>query len=216
MNHHLLIRNAFASGHDFWHTAPIPRLSVPSIKCSDGPNGVRGSKFFDSVPGLCIPCGSGLGATWNKSLLQSAGVLLSQECKVKGVHAWLGPTVNMHRSPLNGRGFESFSEDPCLSGILAARIIEGVQSGGSAAVLKHFVANDQETEKRSVDVVISDRALREIYLLPFQLALKYGKPEAVMSSYNKVQGVHCSESKNLLQEILRREWGFDGLIMSDW
>ncbi|KAL5331631.1 hypothetical protein ACEPPN_001166 [Leptodophora sp. 'Broadleaf-Isolate-01'] len=207
---------ALAAGQGFWHTTPLPRFSVPSIKCSDGPNGVRGSKFFDSVPGLCIPCGSGLGATWNKSLLRSAGVLLSHECKVKGAHAWLGPTVNMHRSPLNGRGFESFSEDPFLSGMLAARIIEGVQSGESAAVLKHFVANDQETEKRSVDVVISDRALREIYLLPFQLALKYGKPEAVMSSYNKVQGVHCSESKNLLRDILRTEWGFDGLIMSDW
>ncbi|PVH79344.1 glycoside hydrolase family 3 protein [Cadophora sp. DSE1049] len=200
----------------FWHTAPIPRFSVPSIKCSDGSNRVRGSKFFDSVPGLCIPCGSGLGATWNKSLLQSPGDLLSQECKVKGAHAWLGPTVNMHRSPLNGRGFESFSEDPFLSGMLAARIIEGVQSGGSAAVLKHFVANDQETGKRSVDVVISDRALREIYLLHFEPALKYGKPDAVMSSYNKVQGVHCSESKTLLQDILRTEWGFDGLIMSDW
>ncbi|KAL2065606.1 hypothetical protein VTL71DRAFT_3276 [Oculimacula yallundae] len=207
---------SLTAGHNFWHTAPLPRFSVPSIKCSDGPNGVRGSKFFDSVPGVCIPCGSGLGATWNKSLLQAAGVLLSQECKVKGAHAWLGPTVNMHRSALNGRGFESFSEDPFLSGMLAARIIEGVQSGGSAAVLKHFVANDQETEKRSVDVVISDRALREIYLLPFQLALKYGKPDAVMSSYNKVQGVHCSESKNLLRDILRTEWGFDGLIMSDW
>ncbi|CZT46602.1 related to Probable beta-glucosidase K [Rhynchosporium secalis] len=204
------------AGHDFWHTAPIPRLSVPSIKFSDGPNGVRGSKFFDSVPGVCIPCGSGLGATWNKTLLKALGVLLSQECKVKGAHAWLDPTVNMHRSPLNGRGFESFSEDPFLSGILAAKIIEGVQSGGSAAVLKHFVANDQETEKRSVDVVISDRALREIYLLPFQLALRYGKPDAVMSSYNKVQGMHCSESKNLLRDILRTDWGFDGLIMSDW
>ncbi|KAH7386188.1 glycoside hydrolase superfamily [Cadophora sp. MPI-SDFR-AT-0126] len=207
---------SLTAGHDFWHTAPVPRFSVPSIKCSDGPNGVRGSKFFDSVPGLCIPCGSGLGATWNKPLLQAAGLLLSQECKVKGAHSWLGPTVNMHRSPLNGRGFESFSEDPFLSGMLAAKIIEGVQSGGSAAVLKHFVANDQETEKRSVDVVISDRALREIYLLPFQLAIKYGRPDAVMSSYNKVQGVHCSESKNLLRDILRTEWGFDGLIMSDW
>ncbi|KAH7317585.1 glycoside hydrolase superfamily [Rhexocercosporidium sp. MPI-PUGE-AT-0058] len=149
---------SLTAGKDFWHTTPLPRFSVPSVKCSDGPNSVRGSKFFDSVPGLCIPCGSGLGATWNKPLLQSAGVLLSQECKVKGVHAWLGPTMSMRRYPLN------------------ARIVEGVRSGGSAAVLKHFVANDQETEKRSVDIVMSDRALREIYLLPFSWLLGTGNP----------------------------------------
>ncbi|KAI9050375.1 hypothetical protein LZ554_005540 [Drepanopeziza brunnea f. sp. 'monogermtubi'] len=207
---------SITSGLDFWHTNPLPRFSVPSIKCSDSANGVRGSKFFASNPGLCIPCGSGLGATWNKSLLLSAGSLLSKECKAKGVHVWLAPTLNMHRSPLNGRGFESPSEDPFLGGMLAAKIIEGVQSGGTAAVLKHFVANDQETEKRSVDVVVSERALREIYLMPFMLALKHGKPDAMLTSYNKVNGVHVSESKKLLKGVLRGEWGFNGLIVSDW
>lgn len=122
----------------------------------------------------------------------------------------------MHRSPLNGRGFESFSEDPWLSGILAGAIIKGVQEGGTAAVVKHFVANDQETEKTSVDTIIGERALREIYLLPFQLAIKIGKPDAVMTSYNKVNGIHVSESKQLIKGVLRGEWGFDGLVMSDW
>ncbi|PVH74438.1 glycoside hydrolase family 3 protein [Cadophora sp. DSE1049] len=218
-----IIRNAslrekvsLLAGLDFWHTTPLNRFDVPSIRCSDGPNGVRGTKFFNNVPAICIPCGTGLGATWNKELIFRAGILLSSECMAKGAHAWLGPTINMLRSPLNGRGFESFSEDPFLSGILAASIINGVQSNGTLAVLKHFVANDQETEKISVDVLVSDRALREIYLKPFQLALRHSSPASVMASYSKVQGVHCSESKQLLTNILRDEWGFLGLIMSDW
>ncbi|KAI8313039.1 putative beta-glucosidase K [Colletotrichum sp. SAR11_59] len=204
------------AGSDFWHSTPLPQYDVPAVKCTDGPNGVRGSRFFNPVPALCIPCGSGLGATWNPELIEQAGKLLSKECEAKGAHVWLGPTVNIIRSPLNGRGFESFSEDPHLSGILAGSIIKGVQSRGTLAALKHFVANDQETEKMSVDVCISDRALREIYLMPFQIALRDSKPRVVMSSYNKVQGLHVSESPKILQDILRKEWGFDGLIMSDW
>ncbi|KAI8266339.1 putative beta-glucosidase K [Colletotrichum sp. SAR11_239] len=204
------------AGSDFWHSTPLPQYDVPAVKCTDGPNGVRGSRFFNPVPALCIPCGSGLGATWNPELIEQAGKLLSKECEAKGAHVWLGPTVNIIRSPLNGRGFESFSEDPHLSGILAGSIIKGVQSRGTLAALKHFVANDQETEKMSVDVCISDRALREIYLMPFQIALRDSNPRVVMSSYNKVQGLHVSESPKILQDILRKEWGFDGLIMSDW
>jgi beta-glucosidase len=149
-------------------------------------------------------------------LLEEAGQLLSRECEAKGAHVWLGPTVNIVRSPLNGRGFESFSEDPWLSGVLAAAIIRGVQSRGTLAALKHFVANDHEVEKMSIDVCLSDRALREVYLRPFQVALREASPRVVMSSYNKVQGTHVSESRKLLQGILRHEWGFDGLIMSDW
>ncbi|KAF4876473.1 putative beta-glucosidase K [Colletotrichum siamense] len=204
------------AGSDFWHSTPLPQYDVPAVKCTDGPNGVRGSRFFNPVPALCIPCGSGLGATWNPELIEQAGKLLSKECEAKGAHVWLGPTVNIIRSPLNGRGFESFSEDPHLSGILAGSIIKGVQSRGTLAALKHFVANDQETEKMSVDVCISDRALREIYLMPFQIALRDSNPRVVMSSYNKVQGLHVSESPKILQDILRKEWKFDGLIMSDW
>lgn len=165
---------------------------------------------------MCIPCGTGLGSTWNKNLIYDAGVLLSEECTTKGAHAWLGPTVNMPRSPLNGRGFECLSEDPFLSGMLAASIINGVQSKGTLAVLKHFVANDQEKEKNTVDVRVSDRALREIYMKPFQLAIRHSTPASVMSSYSKVQGVSCSEDPKLLQGVLRKEWAYDGLILSDW
>ncbi|KZL64654.1 beta-glucosidase [Colletotrichum tofieldiae] len=204
------------AGSDFWHSTSLPQHNVPAIKCTDGPNGVRGSRFFNPVPALCIPCGSGLGATWNPELIEQAGQLLSKECDAKGAHVWLGPTVNIIRSPLNGRGFESFSEDPHLSGMLAAAIIRGVQSRGTLAALKHFVANDQETEKMAIDVCMSDRALREIYLLPFQIALRDSNPRVVMSSYNKIGGLHVSENPKILQDILRNEWGFDGLIMSDW
>ncbi|KAJ0161688.1 putative beta-glucosidase K, partial [Colletotrichum tanaceti] len=201
---------------DFWHSTPLARFDVPAVKCTDGPNGVRGSRFFNPVPALCIPCGSGLGATWNPELIEKAGRLLSKECDAKGARVWLGPTVNIVRSPLGGRGFESFSEDPHLSGILAAAVIRGVQSGGTLAALKHFVANDQETDNMSLDVCVSDRALREVYLLPFQIALRDGNPRVLMSSYNKIGGLHVSENPRILQDILRKEWGFDGLIMSDW
>ncbi|KAM0185559.1 hypothetical protein ACHAPI_012116 [Fusarium lateritium] len=204
------------SGSDFWHSTAIPSHDIAAVKCTDGPNGARGGRFFNPVPALCIPCGTGLGATWNPELLHAAGQLLSRECEAKGAHVWLGPTVNLVRGPLNGRGFESFSEDPYLSGVLATAIIKGVQSRGTAAALKHFVANDQETAKMSVDICMSERALREVYLKPFQMAVRDSKPKVVMSSYNKVNGVHVSESKKLLQDILRGEWGYDGLVMSDW
>nr|RBR01809.1 hypothetical protein FVER53263_20773 [Fusarium verticillioides] len=204
------------SGSDFWHSQSIPSHGISSVKCTDGPNGARGGRFFNPVPALCIPCGTGLGATWNPDLLYSAGQLLSRECDAKGAHVWLGPTVNLVRGPLNGRGFESFSEDPHLSGVLATAIIRGVQSRGTAAALKHFVANDQETAKMSADICMSERALREVYLKPFQMAVREAKPKIVMSSYNKVNGIHVSESTKLLKEILRNEWGFDGLVMSDW
>jgi beta-glucosidase len=203
-------------GFDFWHSAAIPSHDIAAIKCTDGPNGARGGRFFNPVPALCIPCGTGLGATWNPELLYAAGQLLSRECEAKGAHVWLGPTVNLVRGPLNGRGFESFSEEPYLSGVLATAIIKGVQSRGTAAALKHFVANDQETAKMSVDICMSERALREVYLKPFQMAVRDAKPKVVMSSYNKVNGVHVSESKELLQDILRGEWKYDGLVMSDW
>ncbi|RGP62712.1 hypothetical protein FSPOR_9099 [Fusarium sporotrichioides] len=204
------------SGSDFWHSVSIPSHGIAAVKCTDGPNGARGGRFFNPVPALCIPCGTGLGATWNPELLYAAGQLLSRECEAKGAHVWLGPTVNLVRGPLNGRGFESFSEDPHLSGVLATAIVKGVQSRGTAAALKHFVANDQETAKMSTDICMSARALREVYLKPFQMAVRDAKPKVVMSSYNKVNGVHVSESKKLLQDILRGEWEYDGLVMSDW
>jgi beta-glucosidase len=148
--------------------------------------------------------------------MREAGVLIGLEVKAKGAHVWLGPTVNTHRSPLGGRGFESFAEDPYLTGKMAGSYIQGAQSTGIVSTLKHFVANDQEHERMAVDVRVTDRALREIYLLPFQIALKDGDPGAIMASYNKVNGLHVSESSTLLENILRREWGFKGMIMSDW
>lgn len=203
-------------GKDAWHTFDIPRLGVPSIRCTDGPNGARGTKFTAGTPAACLPCGTSLGATWNQDLLHQAGILIGHETKAKGAHVWLGPTVNMHRSPLGGRGFESFAEDPYLSGKLAGCYISGAQSTGIVSTLKHFVANDQEHERMAVDVRVTERALREIYLLPFQIAMRDGDPGVVMTSYNKVNGLHVSESPALLKDILRREWGFKGMIMSDW
>ncbi|KAK9427493.1 glycoside hydrolase superfamily, partial [Lipomyces doorenjongii] len=204
------------SGIDSWHTYAVRRLGVPSLRLSDGPNGVRGTRFFNGVPAACFPCGTALGATWNTALLTDAGGLMGVEGKAKGAHVILGPTVNMQRSPLGGRGFESFSEDPTLSGLSASAIIKGIQSENLVATIKHFVGNDQEHERHAVNAIISHRALREIYLLPFQIAIKESQPGAIMSAYNKVNGRHVSDNPYFLDEILRRDWAWKGLIMSDW
>ncbi|KAG7858801.1 hypothetical protein KL919_002866 [Ogataea angusta] len=201
---------------DFWHTQEIERLNVPSIRLSDGPNGVRGTQFFRSEPSACFTSGTGMGSTFNVQLLEEAGRMMATEAKHKGAHVILGPTCNIQRGPLGGRGFESFSEDPFLSGLCSASLINGIQSKGIAATIKHYVCNDLEDERNSVDSIVSERALREIYLMPFQLAIKYSQPKCVMSSYNKVNGEHVSQSKRLLTGVLREEWGWDGLIMSDW
>ena len=203
-------------GIDFWHTKPIPRLGVPSIRFSDGPNGVRGTRFFNGSPAACFPCGTALGATWNPALLQQAGTLMGEEAIAKGAHVLLGPTVNMQRSPLGGRAFESFSEDPVLAGSCAAAVIRGIQDTHVVATIKHFVANDQEHERMAVDSLVTQRALREIYLLPFQIAVRDSRPGAFMTSYNKVNGTHVSEDPKILQGVLRGEWGWEGLVVSDW
>ncbi|GKT58201.1 glycoside hydrolase family 3 [Colletotrichum tofieldiae] len=204
------------SGIDFWHTQSVPRLDVPSIRLSDGPNGVRGTRFFNGVAAACFPCGTGLAATWDTTLLDRAGNLMGSESRAKGAHILLGPTVNMQRSPLGGRGFESFSEDPVLAGQCAASVVRGIQSTGVQAAIKHFVGNDQEHERMAVNSVITDRALREIYMLPFQIAVRDANPASFMTAYNKVNGAHVSENGSLLQGVLRNEWKWDGLVMSDW
>ncbi|KAK9492032.1 putative beta-glucosidase K [Lipomyces doorenjongii] len=191
------------SGRDFWHTNSLPAFNVPSIRVSDGPNGVRGTKFVDGIPAACLPCGTGLAATWDQDL-------------AKGAHCWLGPTVCIQRSPLGGRGFESMAEDPYATGKLAAAYINGVQSTGVVSVIKHWFANDQEHERVGVNVVASERALREIHMLPFQIALSDAAPGGVMSCYNKVNGKHVSENREFLDCLLREEWQWKGLIMSDW
>ncbi|KAJ5882605.1 uncharacterized protein N7529_001277 [Penicillium soppii] len=206
---------ALLSGIDFWHTHPIPEFNVPSIRATDGPNGIRGTKFFAGIPAACLPCGTALGATWDRDLIYQAGKLLGDECIAKGAHCWLGPTINMQRAPLGGRGFESFAEDPHLSGILAKSIISGCESKGIVSTVKHFVGNDQEHERRAVDVLVTQRALREIYLRPFQIVARDAKPGALMTSYNKINGKHVVEDARMLN-LIREEWKWNPLIMSDW
>ena len=205
------------AGVDTWHTVPIKRLGIPSIRTSDGPNGIRGTAHFNGVPSNSFPCGTAMAATCNKELLEEAGSLMGKEARMKGAHVILGPTCNIVRSPLGGRGFESYSEDPLLSGHAASYVIQGIQNKEKIlACIKHYVCNDLEDERRSIDTIITERALREIYLKPFQIALRDSNPKSMMTAYNKVNGVHVSQSKKLLQDILRKEWGYEGTVMSDW
>lgn len=206
----------YPKGTDFWHTAAIPRLGIPALRLSDGPNGVRGTRFFNGIPAACFPSSTALGSTWDVDLLSQVGRLLGKESKAKGAHVLLGPTINTQRSPLGGRGFESFAEDGVLSGRLAGHYCIGVKEEDVVPTPKHFVCNDQEHERLAVDSIVTQRAMREIYLLPFQLAVKMSQPGAVMTAYNKVNGTHVSENKFILEDILRKEWGWSGLIMSDW
>jgi beta-glucosidase len=204
------------AGVDFWHTKALPEHGVPSLRLSDGPNGVRGTSFFNGIPAACFPCGTGLGATWDIELLYKVGVMMGEESIAKGAHVLLGPTINMQRSPLGGRGFESLSEDPVLAGLGAAALVSGIQSKGVAATVKHFVCNDQEHQRMAYDAQVSQRAFREIYMLPFQIAVRDAHPYAFMTAYNKVNGTYCSENRSILQDILRDEWKWKGLVMSDW
>ncbi|KAJ6538518.1 glycoside hydrolase family 3 protein [Mycena vulgaris] len=204
------------SGSGWWHTEAISEAGVPAMRMSDGPNGVRGTRFFNGVPASCFPSSSGLGSSFDVELAHKVGEALADEARAKGSHILLGPTVNTQRSPLGGRGFESFSEDPVLNGMIAAAYINGLQSKGVSATIKHYVANDQEFERFSISSDVSERALREIYLKPFQIAIRESNPWALMTAYNRVNGLHVSEDKRLLDDILRKEWGYKGMIMSDW
>ncbi|KAK7060135.1 hypothetical protein VNI00_000899 [Paramarasmius palmivorus] len=201
---------------NYWNTTPIERLAIPGIRMSDGPNGVRGSSHFKATPAQCIPCATALASTFDTDLIQAAGVFLGEEAKFKSSVILLGPTCNIQRNPLGGRSFESFSEDPHLSGTINNSYIKGLQSTGVAATVKHFVCNDQEHERTAANSIVSHRALREVYLYPFMLAQRDAKPWAYMTSYGRLLGVHCSENHWLLQGILRDEWKFNGMVMSDW
>ncbi len=204
------------AGTDWWHTATVERLAIPPLKMSDGPAGVRGAHVSGGPASSSFPCGTALGATWDVELLQRVGVELAGELASKGAHLILAPTVNLHRTPLAGRNFECYSEDPYLTARLAVAYIQGVQSQGVGATVKHLVANDSEYERMSISSEVPERALRELYLLPFEAAVVEAGAWAVMSAYNKVAGSFCSESEALLTTILREEWGFDGLVVSDW
>ncbi|KDQ59402.1 glycoside hydrolase family 3 protein [Jaapia argillacea MUCL 33604] len=201
---------------NWWNTNEVDRLDIPGVRMSDGPNGVRGSSHFASTPAQCIPCATSLASTFDPELIHQVGAFLADETKIKSSVILLAPTCNIQRNPLGGRAFESFSEDPHLSGTMAAAYVNGLQGQGVAATIKHFVANDQEHERTAADSVLSERALREIYLYPFMLAQRDAKPYAFMTSYGRIDGIHCSENPRLLNDILRKEWGFDGLVMSDW
>ncbi|MFN8470976.1 MAG: glycoside hydrolase family 3 C-terminal domain-containing protein [Anaerolineae bacterium] len=204
------------AGADFWHTVPVPRLGIPSIKVTDGPVGARGKEFMGGPSSACFPCGTALAATWDPAMVERVGRALAEEVRAKGAHILLAPTVNIHRSPLAGRNFECYSEDPYLTARMASAYISGLQGAGVGACIKHFVGNDSEFERMSMSSEIAERPLREIYLRPFELAVRDVQPWAVMSSYNRVNGTYACESDTLLIDILKGEWGFDGIIMSDW
>jgi beta-glucosidase len=204
------------AGADFWRTIPVKRLGIPAVKVTDGPIGARGTDFHSGVTSACFPCGTALAATWDPDLVERVGKALADEVKSKGAHILLAPTVNIHRSPLAGRNFECYSEDPYLTACLAVAYINGLQSEGVGACIKHFVCNDSEFERQSISSEVSERALREIYLRPFQIAIREARPWSVMSSYNRINGTYASENDYTLLDILKGEWGFDGLVMSDW
>ncbi|QFP75287.1 glycoside hydrolase family 3 C-terminal domain-containing protein [Deinococcus sp. AJ005] len=208
---------ALLAGADVWRTLPIPRLNIPSLKVSDGPAGVRGGgSLVGGTPTAAFPVGIALGASWNTELLREIGMALAQEAHDKGASALLAPTINLFRSTLNGRNFESYAEDPYLTGTLATAYVQGLQAEGVAATVKHFVGNESEYQRNTISSDIPERAMRELYLRPFEMVVKDARPWAIMSSYNKVNGTYVSESTHLLMDILRGEWGFDGLVVSDW
>ncbi|PSK36547.1 hypothetical protein C7M61_004020 [Candidozyma pseudohaemuli] len=204
------------SGRDSWHTYAVHRLGIPSLRISDGPNGVRGTKFFNSVATACIPTGTSLGCCWNTDLMYDLGKMMGEQCRAKGAHVLMGPNINMVRNPLCGRSFETLGEDPILSGLLALAYCQGVHDTNIMICPKHMVCNDKEDYRMTMNVLISERALREIYLMPFMLVQKYANPEMYMTAYNRLNGSHCNENPHLMKDIVRKEWGFEGAFVSDW
>ncbi|MDE3721712.1 glycoside hydrolase family 3 C-terminal domain-containing protein [Nocardiopsis sp. N85] len=203
------------SGDSMWALPANPAIGLGRLVMSDGPVGVRGEHWTPDDPSIQLPSPTAIAATWDRDLVRTAGHLLAQEARRKGVHVLLAPAVNMHRSPLGGRHFETYSEDPHLTAEIGAAYVLGVQEGGVATTVKHFVANDSETDRFTVDVRVDERALREIYLAPFERIVAKARPWGVMASYNKVNGTTMTEHAEL-NAVLREEWGFDGFIVSDW
>jgi beta-glucosidase len=210
-------------GSDFWHTAPVERLGIPRIMVSDGPHGLRAQLeeadhvgIGGSAPATCFPTASALGSSWNPDLFRTVGEALGRESRKLGVSVVLGPGINMKRSPLCGRNFEYVSEDPWLAGELAIAMVHGTQSQGIGTSLKHYAANNQEDDRLRVSAEVDERTLREIYLPAFERVVKLAQPWTVMCAYNRVNGIYCSEHHWLLTEVLREEWGFEGLVVSDW
>lgn len=209
-------------GRDFWTTQPIDRLGIPSIWLADGPTGVRKARqstepgIGTSLPATCFPTASALAASWDVHLVKDVGRAIAIEAQAQGVQILLGPGVNLKRSPLGGRNFEYFSEDPVLSGELAAAFVAGTQEEGAGSCLKHYVANENETGRMYADSIVDERTLRELYLKPFEIAVTKSNPWAVMAAYNRVNGTFCTENAWLLRQILKEEWGHNGIVVSDW
>ena len=214
---------SLCSGADFWTTKAIARLSIPSIMMTDGPHGLRKQiassdqlGIQSSEPATCFPPAVTLASTWNVDLVEAIGKAMGEEAIAQGISLILGPGINLKRSPLCGRNFEYYSEDPLISGELATAMIRGIQSQGIGTSLKHFAVNNQETDRMVVNARVDERALRELYLSGFERAIKHAKPWTVMASYNQVNGTYACEHSRLLTDILRNEWGFEGVVVSDW
>ncbi|WP_395371546.1 beta-glucosidase [Streptomyces tubercidicus] len=204
------------SGQDMWTLPSVPAIGLRSLVMSDGPVGVRGQEWNAGDPSVALPSPTALAATWDPELARRTGHLLAQEARRKGVHVLLAPTVNLHRSPLGGRHFECYAEDPLLTGVIGAGYVCGVQEGGVGTTVKHFVGNDAETDRLTVDNRIAPRPLRELYLAPFEYIVENARPWGVMTAYNQVNGSTMTEHRALVQDVLRGEWGFDGCNVSDW
>ena len=216
---------SLCSGKDYWHTEAVPGVNIPSVMLTDGPHGIRKrveekskeeKMSLKGVPAICYPTASATACSWDRDLLYKMGEALGEECLKEDVSVLLGPGTNIKRSPLCGRNFEYFSEDPLLAGEMAASFINGVQSKGIGTSIKHFAANNQETRRMTVNTVADERTLREIYLAPFETAVKKAQPWTIMAAYNRLNGTYCAENKWLLTDVLRNEWGFQGIVVTDW
>ena len=212
------------TGADYWSTHEVPGLGLPSIRVSDGPHGLRVQDDDNpdhlglgrSLPATCFPPAVTLASSWDPDLIRSVGMALGREARPLGVDVVLGPGIEIKRSPLCGRNFEYYSEDPLLTGRLAAAMVEGLQSQGVGACMKHFACNNQETDRLRVSADVDERSLREIYLRAFELVIRDARPWAVMSAYNRINSVFASENRWLLTDVLREEWNYDGVVISDW
>jgi beta-glucosidase len=202
-------------GRNMWNTVPNDRIGLEKMRVSDGPGGVRGSKF-DGPASMNVPCGTAIAASWDTALVREIGELLGREVVAKGARVHLAPTINLHRTPVGGRNFECMSEDPYLTAITAREYVLGVQSQGVASCIKHFVGNDTEFERMTIDSQIDERTLREMYLLPFEHAVRDAQVMSIMTSYNRINGPYAADSTWLLRDVLRGEWNFDGVVVSDW